>query len=328
MANLVWNPNLKLILADVDETIADVYTDATPAMIKHLTLLLEEKLVLFLVTGAGLDSVNERIVSKIPAPLRHQIIIAHCSGAEVCGFTHSGELKEPYYSVYDQKMNSQQKQTWRGIIDQLITEFKLETTPTMTVNKFKAVAGDDPLIVMKADRGPQITLEFVNSYDLTSNQLAHLQKELDLTLTQSDGHFDLRLPVYNRAEELLNAANLPVHPHLAGVFALDFILEGVSKTTALQTILSDHTLLESYNLPLDIADQPELIEIWGDKFGIKGGSDRKMCLAVNPQTRAIDFRPESAVDLGDEFNIVVWDGRATLHHGLEEYLSSRPLISS
>jgi len=35
--SLKWNPDVKLILADVDETIADVYTDATPRMITLLS---------------------------------------------------------------------------------------------------------------------------------------------------------------------------------------------------------------------------------------------------------------------------------------------------
>lgn len=34
-----FNPAVKLILADVDETVADVYTPATPAMIDELNLL-------------------------------------------------------------------------------------------------------------------------------------------------------------------------------------------------------------------------------------------------------------------------------------------------
>lgn len=315
-----WNPNLKLILADVDETIADVYTEATDGMIAKLTTLLAKDITLFLVTGAGLSSVQERIIDRINHKLRHRIIVAHCSGAEVCGFDKAGNLKTPYYSVYDEKMNMDQKLEWRKIIDQLITEFNLETTPTMTVSKFKAQAGDNPFIVMKADRGPQITMEFVNSYDLSSNQLMLIQKQIDITVPQLNGKFDLRVSVYNRAEELLNAVKLPVHPHLAGVFALDFILEGVSKTVALSEILNNKQILKEHNLPDDIAQSGDLIEIWGDKFGISGGGDRKMCMAVAASTRAIDFRQEPIEELGNEYNILLWDGKRDLHNGLEDYL--------
>ena len=34
-----FHPEVKLILADVDETVADVFTPATPAMIDELNLL-------------------------------------------------------------------------------------------------------------------------------------------------------------------------------------------------------------------------------------------------------------------------------------------------
>lgn len=323
MTNINWNHNLKLILADVDETIADVYTDAVPAMLEKIESILAEDITLFLVTGAGLESVTERIISKISLLNRHKIIVAHCSGAEICGFDHAGNLKAPYYSVYDQKMNPDQKLLWRKVIDQIIQEFRLKTTPTMSVAKFHSLIGDDPFTVMKADRGPQITLEFVNSYDLTSTQLAHVEASLDINIPQYDGKFDLRTVIYNRAEELLVAANLPVHPHLAGVFALDFILEGVSKTSALENVLQSTDFLDIYNLPHDILSRPELIEIWGDKFAVNGGSDRKMCLAVNHKVRAIDFRNEPQSTLGTDYNIVLWDGSKQLHDGLLEYLELR-----
>jgi len=284
--------------------------------------LISRNIILFLVTGAGLESVQARIISKLPPSLRKNVILAHCSGAEVCGYDPKGEIKDPYLSTYNSLMNNVQKQQWRKIVDQLINEFQLETTPTMPVTNFKQVAGDDPFMVMKADRGPQITLEFVNSYNLTSSQLAQVEKKLDLNLVQSSGMYDLRVPFYNRAEELLTTANLPVHPHLDGVFALDLILENVSKTSAISSILTNQALLAEYRLPLDIISQPNQLEIWGDKFTINGGSDRKMCLAVDPRTRAIDFRREPLDQIGEDYNIQIWTGRNSLHKGLEEYLLS------
>lgn len=322
MTNITWNKEVRLILADVDETIADVYTDATPQMIQKLVTILKRDIKLFLVTGAGLESVYDRIIDKISFNLRQNLLVAHCSGAEVCGFDYSGNIREPYLSTYDQKMNDGQKFLWRKIIDQLISEFHLKTTSTMPVSQFQGIYGNDsPFVVMKADRGPQITLEFVNGYDLSASQLVHLQKELDFQLSPYHGKFDFRTVVYNRAEELLVAAGMPVHPHLAGVFALDFILEDVSKTSAITTILTNPDLLNQYKLPFDVINRPEYVEIWGDKFGIKGGSDRKMCVAINKKTRAIDFRKESLSEIGNEFNIQIWDGKQELHKGLLEYLA-------
>ena len=34
--NMEWNEKVKLIISDVDETIADLYTEATPEMIAEL----------------------------------------------------------------------------------------------------------------------------------------------------------------------------------------------------------------------------------------------------------------------------------------------------
>ncbi|TXH01312.1 MAG: hypothetical protein E6P95_02005 [Candidatus Moraniibacteriota bacterium] len=317
-----FNHQIKLILADVDETIADVYTDASPSMINELSKLLKSGKVLALITGAGLGSVKERITDHIDPSLRHKIIIAHCSGAEIVGFDKNGQLLLPYYSVYTSKMNSEQQMTWRSIASQVIEQYQLKTVNPQKVSDFNKQYGNDPLTVMLADRGPQITLEFVNGYNLSSESylsLSHLFPGLKPTRS---GEYDLRELVSETFNQLLSNANLPVSAHLGGVFALDLILDGVSKTEALNYLFNNTTLLRYYSLPTDIASHPDSLEIWGDKFGKSGGSDRKMCMAVHPKTRAIDFRVENKQDIGEEFNIVLWDGNNHLQEGLLEYLQS------
>lgn len=79
---LQFNPSLKLVLADVDETIADVYTQATPEMIHALNSFLAEGKALFLVSGGGLQSIRERIIDLLRPELSHRVIVAHCSGAD------------------------------------------------------------------------------------------------------------------------------------------------------------------------------------------------------------------------------------------------------
>jgi hydroxymethylpyrimidine pyrophosphatase-like HAD family hydrolase len=49
--SITWNRAVRLILADVDETIADMYTPAEPAMIAELSSLLSAGKKLFMVTG-------------------------------------------------------------------------------------------------------------------------------------------------------------------------------------------------------------------------------------------------------------------------------------
>ena len=84
-SQIKWNNEVKLIVSDVDETIADLYVKAEPEMIRELTQLLKEGKALFFVTGQGLKSVQWRIIDPIPQQLRSLILVGHCSGAEVWG---------------------------------------------------------------------------------------------------------------------------------------------------------------------------------------------------------------------------------------------------
>ncbi len=315
-----WNPEVKLILSDLDETIADLYVPATLGIITELTRLLESGLPLFIITGQGRQSIHSRVLSQLPKPLLTKVLMGHCNGAEVWGHEADGNLQvQPFYSVYEERFSEAQKPIWREIVQQLIAEFKLKTVPTMPVMEFKQRYGDDPLVAMLEDRGPQITFEFVNAYDLQPE----VAEKLEVNVPQTHGTYDLRVPILERADELFRQANLPVTPRIAGVFALDFVVEGVSKTTAVRKILEDPKLLATIGLEPAAISQPQNLEIWGDKFSkIRGGGDRYMSLAVDPQVRSLDFRPEDPAEFEAGYNIQLWDGQHHLHEGLLEYLQS------
>ena len=68
---ITFNPSIKLALSDVDETIADVYTKATPEMIHELSRFVEEGRALFLISGSGLQSIRERVVDLLKPGIRH-----------------------------------------------------------------------------------------------------------------------------------------------------------------------------------------------------------------------------------------------------------------
>jgi hydroxymethylpyrimidine pyrophosphatase-like HAD family hydrolase len=318
---IAWNPSVKLILSDVDETIADLYVGAVPEMIKELTSLLEEGRVLFFITGQGLKSIQWRIIDHISQPLRKNILAGPCSGAEVWGHDADGSLFEkPFYSLYEEKMNDQQKKKFREVTAQLIEEFQLKTTPTMPVLEFEKNYEGELRTVMYEDRNSQITFEFVNAYDLTPEQA----EELNHDIPETHGIYDLRVPFFKRAEELLQKNKLPITPRIAGEFAVDFAVEGVSKTTAVRHVLEDKKVLADVGLTAHDLVDPKHIEIWGDKFStIRGGSDRHMSEAVNPRVRSIDFRHEDPAEFLPGYNMVVWDGQKHLHDGTLEYLQSR-----
>ena len=76
--------------------------------------------------------------------------------------------------------------------------------------------------------------------------------------------------------------------------------------------------------PEDVQNPTEL-EVWGDKYSVlHGGTDRHMSEALPPEVRSIDFREENPAEFPEGYNIVLWDGHQHLHHGLLEYLQSRP----
>lgn len=320
-SSIAWNPNVKLILSDVDETVADLYVQATTEMIKELTSLLEEGKVLFFITGQGLKSVQWRIIDHIPLALRKNILVGPCSGVEVWGHDQKGQLlAKPFYSLYEEKLNDSQKKTLRKVTQQLIEEFHLKTTPTMPVLEFEKLYEDEILTAMYEDRTSQITFEFVNAYDLTPEQAESL--EFDVPVTR--GIYDLRMPFFKRAEELLQKEKLPVSPRLGGMFAVDFAVEGVSKTTAVRHVLSDEKVLKGIGLSSADIASPSQIEVWGDKFSVvRGGTDRHMSEAVNKQVRSIDFREEDPAEFLPGYNTVVWNGQKHLHEGTLEYLQSR-----
>ena len=316
-----WNNRIRLVLSDVDETIADVYTPADSEMTEELSSFIRDGGKLFMVTGGSMARVERDITNQIDPSLRRDILVSHCSGSEVWGFTEFGERREnPFYSIYEENFTPELKQSWRDVIAQLIEEFALRPHSAQPKVVFWEEVGRDPLDIMLDDRGPQITMEIVNGIDLTDEQLAQLNYEVPLT----HGKRDLRTAIQNRVTELLTEAAVPITPRFGGNFALDFAVEGVSKTTSIQSVLTMPEVLATIGLkPADVQTPAEL-EVWSDKYSVlHGGTDRHMSEALALEVRSIDFREEDPAEFPEGYNIVLWNGQQHLHHGLLEYLQSR-----
>jgi len=318
---MIWNKKLKLIISDVDETIADLYMPATPEMIEELNKVLADGKVLFLISGQSVKSIQWRITDHIRNDLRKRIIIGHCSGAEVWGFNDNGDLRDaPFYSHYENILSEIQKNKWRKIIQEIIQEFKLKIYPTMPILEFKKKSNQDLLSIMLEDRGPQITFEVVNGYDLSPGQAKTLENEGLIT----GDCYDLRIPILERAKKILIDNGLPITPRLAGVFAIDFAIKGVSKTTAVKYIIEHEKILNSLGLHRADMKNSQNLEVWGDKFSvIKGGTDRHISEALSKEVRSITFREENSEEFLEGYNIVVWPGVKHLQEGLLEFLQSR-----
>lgn len=318
-----WNEKVKLIISDVDETIADLYIEAKPEMIAELEKLLADNKVLFLISGQSVKSIQWRIIDHIRKDLRQRIIVGHCSGAEVWGFDEEGKLRDtPFYSLYETALSKEQKKSWREVIRELVDEFKLKTLPTMPIAEFEKKSNGDPLTIMLEDRRPQITFEIINGYDLSPEQ----EQKLEIEVPETHGHYDLRIPILERAEKLFEERGLPITPRVAGVFAIDFAIKGVSKTTAVKYVIEHDSILNSLGIRKTDIENPESMEVWGDKFSVvRGGTDRHISEALPKEVRSITFREERPEEFLGGYNIVVWDGKEHLHDGLLEFLKSRNL---
>ena len=275
-----WNDSLRLAIADVDETIAGVYEVAEPEMHTELQALLEEDVKLFMVSGGSLAQIKRRVTDGLDPHVRKNILISHCSGAEVWGFDEAGELRDkPFYSIYEETFSQEAKTAWRTVVNQVIDEFGLRTHGVRPKPEFKK-AYQDPLDVMIEDRGPQITFEFVNATHLTEDQVEQLPYDVP---ESAIGTYDLREPVLERTQALLKEANVPVTPRLAGNFALDLAIEGVSKKSSIEIVMQSPEVLAAIGLQQSDIQDPSNLEIWGDKFSyMRGGTDRHMSEAVSP----------------------------------------------
>jgi len=315
--SVFWNQKLRLVLSDVDETVADLYRPAAPGMLDGLARLLDQGISMVLITGQSVDNVEQRVVTRLPARLRRQIAVGGCSGAELWGYTAAGMRNAAPYYTAENMLDAAQKQAWRVVTQQLISEFQLVPFAPIPIDDFRRQHGEQPWQVMLDDRGPQITFEFPNAYALSEAGCEALHRRLG---QRFEGR-DLRIPVQQRAQQLLEEHAVPVTPRIAGMFALDLAIAGIDKARAVEEALTPSVLRD-----LGLGPEPpraEEIEVWGDRFSQSSGTDWLMCKPIDRSIRAISFRDEDPAEFPDGYNIQRWDGERRLDAGLLEYLEGR-----
>jgi hypothetical protein len=312
---------VRLVFSDVDETIAPLHAPAEAAMLDELSSYLRQGGRLYLVSGNDLERVRSGITDRIEPRLRAGVLIAPLNGAEVWGFTPTGELRDaPFVTRYNGAFTTEVQRSWRRVTAQLVAEFGLRAHHARPPREFQRDVGDDPRDVMFDDRGAQICFEFVNGRDLSAGQLAKLPFRVPTVC----GRADLRVPVLARASKLLTDAGLRVTARPAGLFALNMAIEGVSKASAVTDVLGSSAILASIGLTTADLAVPEALEVWGDNFSpMNGGIDLDMSEALPSRARSIDFRDEDRAELPGHLNLVLWDGAHRLQDGLLEYLQSR-----
>lgn len=320
-----WNENVRLILADVDDTICPPGELAIKPLLDELSRILEERIALFLVTGSPVVAINQRIVDHIDPSLRSLILVADNNGTEVWGYDQNGhQLEDPFYSMYEDRLTNEHKQRFREVAERIVKEFGLRTYPMMTYGQFEKESGGDPLAVIFDDRRAQITLGVRNAIDLNPNQLAILE----IKVPKHNGRYDLRHPIMDRLNELFDQYDIPVSARLGGRSAIDMTVKDVSKTTAVEYILHQKDILKERGLDSEhLLSHSDSLEIWGDRYSQVYGTDWLMCAAVDKSVRAIDFRDEDPAEFPLGYNITIWDGDNQLCDGVLEYLISRHKVS-
>lgn len=284
--------NIKLIFSDLDDTLTELYKPANENVSIYLNKLLGEGKIIVIITGQGKENIYDRVINKINSNLRRNLLICGCGGAYIYGFNEKGELnKEAYYSVYEEKLNDEQKVLFRKVTNQLVSEFNLITYNKMPRDEFKKISKGNSTSIMLDDRTSQITFEVIND-------------------------LQLRERIIKRGKELMEKYSLPIQVVKAGTFAIDFSVQGVSKTYAVKYIMNN--LLKEFGLENVRNDE---IQVWGDKYSlVNGGTDMNMLYGLNKEVLAIDFRDEPEDELDLSYNIEKWNGKKRLHEGLEEYL--------
>lgn len=289
--------NIKLIFADLDDTISELYKPASDKMIMYLNKLLEEGKAIIIISGQGKENIYDRVVCKIKRELRKNILVCGCGGAYIYGFGENGEFEDKaWYSVYEESLNEHQKKLWREKINQLIQEFNLKIYKTMPKKEFTKITNSLSNAVIMEDRESQITFEVMNDLNLREKIIA-------------------------RGKELMEEANLPIGVFKGGEYAIDFMLYGVSKTYAVKFLMDNKNKLTKIGIknPYELND--ENIQVWGDKYSLtNGGTDMNMLYGLNKKVLAIDFRDEPIEELDMTYNIKIWNGNKRLCEGLEEYL--------
>lgn len=311
--------NLKLIISDIDETVADVYVDMDPRMIPYFEKLLNSGVKFIFSSGGGLVSIENRVLFKIRPELRKNILISHCNSSEIWGYdAHGNRLSTPFYSSVQGILTQAQIAKWHQVMQEMINHFNLKTFSSMPIKKFIDISNSDPLSVIYDDRGVQITMEVVNAYNLSPEMAKKLKVQV------RDGVYDLRNEIIAWLETKFKNENLPIQLHKGGVFAINILISQSNKGTCISVVRKNKELLNYLGIDKEFLSGSTGIEVWGDKFSKKSGpNDWCVSEELNPEIRSISFRKNDESSYFPKgFNIQVWDGSKSLHEGLLEYLST------
>ena len=300
---------MKLVISDIDDTLAEPFKPASPSLMALLIFMLEEGLCLFLLTGQGFNNAFERIVKQIPKNLTHRVFLGYCNGAQVCRFEGHQAL-EVFNAVEDLGLDINVDFVSRAL-EEVSKTYQLTYVRTRSLNTFIDVALESGIgtSVMLDDRGIQISLDFICALASRESGVFTAIDDVDAirqgVVGDLNHYFSHNCPYYEAK--------------YGGVSAIDIGLKGVNKGLPLRRLLKK---ANQFSVSANVIEYSsfEDIEIWGDSFSIDPwGADRSICVHL-PYVRALSFRDLVADDLQGLPRLQRWSGASRLSEGLLEYL--------
>src|SRR4030088_3063382 len=101
---------------------------------------------------------------SLPARLRQRIAVGACSGAELWGYSTTGERNATAFYTADSALTAEQRAAWRIATQELITEFHLIPFPPMPISDFRLQHGEDPWPAKLAVRAIEMKADYLNAF--------------------------------------------------------------------------------------------------------------------------------------------------------------------
>lgn len=298
--SLVWDTRVRFVITDVDDTLAPTFGDVRQDVAESLSKLMCRGVKLFLISGQSIANICRRVVLRLPTQLRQHVLVAHCNGCEVFGFSEDGKLILPCLWSSVTPGHRAQLRATLDVVKKALDEFRLVPTPARPTGDPRRGA-----VAILDDRQVQISIDIVEPASGSTDQ-------------------GLRSSIAARVNELLAERGISaIEARLGGVSGIDCLPSHVHKGLPVSMLMRNSGYgIAGSALGSNIQFPQETVcEVWGDQFSIlENGSDVRMALAAPCGTRIISFRSFPGWDIPEVSGMRVWPGPRYLDAGLSDYL--------
>lgn len=300
---------VKVILTDVDDTVAQAFCDISKEMVIALEQLLERGMTLIFISGQSFQNIYSRVIGYLSEQSCGQIMVCPCNGAEIYRYSgNKGWVKD--YSILDENVREEEL---AAVADFILERFNLRGISAGTMEEFLKESSKSPNEVMVGNRKVQIALDFVNGINIKQ---FHLPFDAYIGISEET---DIRDIIVQEANQYAEKCGYQIVACIAGKYAIDLVFKGVNKGLPIRKKVRFDRNFSGRTEGEIVLQSSKEIEIWGDSFENESG-DFEMSRALPPDVRTIAFRKISDQVKSTGCNIVEWDGQYSCNLGLLEYL--------